>query len=470
MITRTDLIALLVNDPGHLSSELLRADERPSVERTRNLGGVMTQVLPRETIVLLREIGEAAAGLGCNAYVAGGFVRDLLLHVKNTDIDIVIEGDGIDFARHLADKHRGIVHPHEKFGTATVVFPDQTRIDVATARLEYYDYPAAKPTVELSSIKLDLYRRDFTINAMAIHLNPERFGALVDYFNCQNDLKERRIQVLHNLSFVEDPTRIFRAIRFEGRLDFTITRHTEKLIKNAVQMHLFDRCEEPRFFHELKLILSEDDPLPALKRMAAFKLFPFLWPDLRPNLKIDRRFLHLLTQANQAIAWFRLLYLPEPVETWMVYLLAILSRSRTKELISFCHRFALPPKQRRKLIQQKTEVEKIAQTMHQRASLKPSEIYWLLSDLQPEGWLHLMTMARKRYIQQAVSLFVTGLRKVRPLVSGEELKDLGYVPGPQFRAMLNHLIERQLDGEITSSQQAIDFIRTSYPILPRSRQ
>lgn len=470
VITRTDLIGLLVNDPGHLPSELLRADERPSVERTRNLGGVMAQVLPRATIVLLREIGEAAAGLGCNAYVAGGFVRDLLLHIKNTDIDIVIEGDGINFAKHLADKHRGIVHPHEKFGTATVVFPDQTRIDVATARLEYYDYPAAKPTVELSSIKLDLYRRDFTINAMAIHLNPERFGALVDYFNCQNDLKERRIHVLHNLSFVEDPTRIFRAIRFEGRLDFTITRHTEKLIKNAVQMHLFDRCEEPRFFHELKLILDEDDPLPALKRMAAFKLFPFLWPDLRPNLKIDRRFLHLLTQANQAIAWFRLLYLPEPVETWMVYLLAILSRSRTKELISFCDRFALPPKQRRKLIQQKTEVEKIAQAMYQRGALKPSEIYWLLSDLQPEGWLHLMTMARKRYIQQAVSLFVTGLRTVRPLVSGEELKELGYIPGPQFRAMRNHLIERQLDGAITSQQQAIDFLRTNYPILPRSRQ
>lgn len=470
VITRTDLIALLVNDPGHLSNELLRADERPSVERTRNLGGVMVQVLPRETIVLLREIGEAAAGLGCNAYVAGGFVRDLLLHIKNTDIDIVIEGDGIDFAKHLAEKHRGIVHPHEKFGTATVVFPDQTRIDVATARLEYYDHPAAKPTVELSSIKLDLYRRDFTINAMAIHLNPERFGALVDYFNCQNDLKERRIHVLHNLSFVEDPTRIFRAIRFEGRLDFTITRHTEKLIKNAVQMHLFDHCEEPRFFHELKLILSEDDPLPALKRMAAFKLFPFLWPDLRPNLKIDRRFDHALTQANQAIAWFRLLYLPEPVETWMVYLLAILSRSRTKELISFCHRFDLTPKQRRKLILQKTEVEKIAQTMHQRSTLKPSEIYWLLIDLQPEGWLYLMTIARKRFIQQAVSLFVTQLRKAKPLVSGDELKSLGYIPGPQFRAMLNHLIERQLDGEISTHPQAIAFIRASYPIVARSRQ
>ncbi|ADW19044.1 Polynucleotide adenylyltransferase region [Desulfobulbus propionicus DSM 2032] len=467
VITRTDLLGLLVNDPANLSPELLREDERPSVERTRNLGSIMAQVLPREITVLLREIGETAAVLGCNAYVAGGFVRDLLLHVRNTDIDIVIEGDGIRFAKTLAEQRHGVVHPHEKFGTATVIFPDQSRVDVATARLEYYEHPAALPTVEHSSIKLDLYRRDFTINAMAIHLNPERFGTLVDYFNCQNDLKERRIQVLHNLSFVEDPTRIFRAIRFEGRLDFTITRHAEKLIKNTVQMNLFEKVEEPRFFHELKLILSEDDPIPALRRMAQFKLFPFLWPDLRPNLKVDRRFLHTLTQANQAISWFKLLYLPDRVETWMVYLLAIMSRSRTKELISFCHRFDLPPKQRKKLIQQKTDAERIAQEMQKRPFLKPSETYWLLGELDIEGLLYLMTIARKRYIQQAVSLYVTTLRKVVPLVGGDELKTMGYIPGPQFRAIHNHLIEMQLDGEITSHDQALAFIRSTHPILPR---
>jgi tRNA nucleotidyltransferase (CCA-adding enzyme) len=464
VITRTDLLSLLVHDPGHLSPDLLRGDERPSVERTRNLASVMVQVLPRAITVLLREIGETAAELGCNAYVAGGFVRDLLLHVKNSDIDIVIEGDGIRFAKFLAEQRHGIVHPHEKFGTATVIFPDQTRIDVATARLEYYEHPAAMPTVEHSSIKLDLYRRDFTINAMAIHLNPERFGTLVDYFNCQNDLKERRIQVLHNLSFVEDPTRIFRAIRFEGRLDFTITRHTEKLIKNTVQMNLFDRFEEPRFFHELKLILSEDNPVPALQRMAGFKLFPFLWPDLRPNLKIDRRFLHFLTQAGQAISWFKLLYLPDKLETWMVYLLAIMSRSRTKELIAFCHRFDIPPRQRKKLIVQKTEGERIAQEMQKRPFFKPSETYWLLQGLDIEGLLYLMTIARKRYIQQAVSLYVTTLRKATPLVGGEELKAMGYIPGPQFRAIRNHLIEMQLDGEVTSHGQALAFIRTAYPV------
>lgn len=470
IITRTDLLGLLVNDPATLPADMLRGDERPSVERTRNLTNVMAQVLSRELIVLLREIGETAERLGCNAYVAGGFVRDLLLHVRNFDIDIVIEGDGIRFAKHLAERHHGIVHPHEKFGTATVVFPDQTRIDVATARLEYYEHPAALPMVEHSSIKLDLYRRDFTINAMAVHLNPGRFGALVDYFNCQNDLKERRIQVLHNLSFVEDPTRIFRAVRFEGRLDFKITRHTEKLIKNTVQMNLFSRAAEPRFFHELKLILSEHDPIPALRRLDGFKLFPFLWPDLRPNLKLDRRFIHFLTQANRTISWFNLLYLDEPIEAWMVYLLAIMSRSRTKELISFCNRFNLPPRIRRRLIQQKNDVERIAQDMLKRPHLKPSEIYWLLAGLDNEGLLHLMTIARKRSIQKAVSLYVTTLRKASPLVSGDDLKAMGYIPGPQFRIMRNHLIELQLDGEISGRDQAIDFIRTAYPVENQPRR
>lgn len=463
VITRTDLLALLVNDPAHLSLDLLRSDERPSIERTRHLSSVMTQVLPKNVIVLLREIGEIAEQQGCNAYVAGGFVRDLILQVQNTDIDIVIEGDGIRLAKALAAQRHGIVHPHEKFGTATVIFPDQSRIDVATARLEYYDHPAAMPTVEHSSTKLDLYRRDFTINAMAIHLNPKRFGILVDYFNSQNDLKERRIQVLHNLSFVEDPTRIFRAIRFESRLDFTITKHTEKLIKNTVQMNLFDRVEEPRFFHELKLILSEDNPIPALRRMATLKLFPFLWPDLRPNLKIDRRFLHFLTQANQAISWFKLLYLPDKIEPWMVYLLAIMSRSRTKELIAFCNRFSLPPRQRRKLIVQKTEAERVAQEMQKRPFLRPSETYWLLHELDIEGLLYLMAIARKRYIQQAVSHYVTTWRNVVPLVRGDELKAMGYIPGPLFRTIRNHLIEVQLDGQVGSREDALSFIQSTYP-------
>ena len=183
-----------------------------------------------------------AESLGFKAFAVGGFVRDLLLQNKNLDLDIVVEGDGIIFAKKLAQRLQGQVKAHERFITAMILLPNGFKIDVATARLEYYDYPAALPTVELSSIKLDLYRRDFTINAMAIQLNPAHFGTLIDFFNCQGDLKEKTIKVLHNLSFVEDPTRIFRAIRFEKRMDFKIDIHTSRLIQSAVKMKLFGKA------------------------------------------------------------------------------------------------------------------------------------------------------------------------------------------------------------------------------------
>ena len=469
VITRTDLLNLLVNDPSHLPKNLLQEDEHPSVERTRNLNRLIVDNLDRDIVLLLRDVGETAAALGYDAFVVGGFVRDLLLQIDNLDIDIVIEGDGIRFARKLAARRNGSVRTHEKFATATVILPDGKRIDVATARLEYYEYPAAMPTVELSSIKLDLYRRDFTINAMAIHLNPDRFGTLVDFFNSQNDLKERRIQVLHNLSFVEDPTRIFRAIRFEQRLDFRITRHTEKLIKNAISMNLFDHFSGVRFFGELKQILSADNPLPALRRMNDFSLFPFLWPDLRPNLKIDRRFVHVMTQASRAVSWFRLLYLRKPCMFWAVYILAIMSRSRVKELINFCTRFEVPDKQTKMLLRQKTEGERIAGEMLRRPYMKPSEIYWLLLDLENEGLLYLMTIARKKYIQKAVSQFVTSLRDTTPLVSGRDLQKLGYTPGPQFRTMMNHVLEAQLNGTIRTKKEALALVKSSYHPYPSKK-
>lgn len=466
VITRTDLLNLLVNDPSNLPRNLLQEDEHPSTERTRNISILMSESLNKDIVLLLREIGETAQDLDMTAYTVGGFVRDLLLQIKNLDIDIVIEGDGIQFAREFVARKQASVRTHEKFATATVILPDGLRIDVATARLEYYEYPAAMPTVELSSIKLDLYRRDFTINAMAVQLNPDRFGILVDFFNSQNDLKERRIRVLHNLSFVEDPTRIFRAIRFEQRLDFTITRHAEKLIKNAVRMHMFDRFSGPRFFTELKLILSEDHPLASLRRIAYFKFFPFLWPDLRPNLKIDRRFIHVITQAERSVSWFKLLYLQEKCDSWIVYLLAIFSRSKVRQLLNFCDRFELPEKQCKLLVRQKTEVERIALNMQRRPFMQPSEIYWLLCELENEGLLYLMTIARKKYIQRDVSRYVTQLRNTQLLIRGRDLQELGYHPGPDFRTMLNHVLEAQLNGKVTSKEDAITLIQRKYPQNP----
>jgi len=462
IITRTDLLNRLVNDPANLPKNLLHEAEYPSLERSRNLTHLLTSNLNREIMVLLQKVGEVADQLGYNAFVVGGFVRDLLLKKANMDLDIVVEGDGISFARNLAGELRGRVRVHERFGTATLILENGLKLDFATARLEYYEYPAALPTVELSSIKLDLYRRDFTINAMAIQLNPSQFGKLIDFFNSQNDLKQRAIKVLHNLSFVDDPTRIFRAIRFETRMEFNIVKHTDRLIKNAVKMNLFGKADDPRFFTELKILLNEENAIPAVNRLSEFGLFPYLWPDLKPHLNIDRRFNQCLNQAQKAITWFKLLYLEDEFETWIVYLFTIMGRSPVTVMNSFCKRFQLAPKMKNFLINEKTLADKTSRFLNRRAELKPSEIYMVLKDLSIEGLLFLMAFARKSEVEKCVSLYVTSMRSQQSLLNGDDLKSLGYRPGPIFKTILETLLLARLDEKVATRQEETELVNRQF--------
>lgn len=459
VITRTDLFNLLVNNPAYLPS-LGTTQSEPSIERNRNLTNLLTQSLSREMIVLLQKIGEVAGKNRFTAYAVGGFVRDLLLHIENLDLDVVIEGDGITFAKMLAQELGGTVTTHVTFNTAVVKLPNGFKIDIATARLEYYEYPAAMPTVELSSIKLDLFRRDFTINAMAIHLNPDKFGILVDFFNCQNDLKDRQIRILHNLSFVEDPTRIFRAIRLEQRMGFVLGKLTEKQLKTAVKMNLFDRKFGRRYFQEIKLILSEPNPLPAIQRMAQFDLLKFL----HPSLKYEPRLAEILEEAQRALAWHKLLYLNEKCRQWMVYLLALTSRIQTRALFAFCKKFEVPERYQQLLLREKIETKRIVRVLERRSHLRNSEIYWLLKGLSHEGLLFLLSVCRNKTAKQAVSLYVTRLRHIKNNLRGMDLKEMGYPPGPVYQTMLNHLLEKTLDGELSGRQDEIAFLAKEYPL------
>jgi tRNA nucleotidyltransferase (CCA-adding enzyme) len=464
IITRTDLLNRLVNDPSNLPKNLLHESEYPSLERSRNLNDLMVSCLSREVISLLQVVGEVAEAFTYNAFVVGGFVRDLLLKKANMDLDIVVEGDGISFAKRLAERLGGRVKTHERFKTAMVLLPDGLKLDVATARLEYYEYPAALPTVELSSIKLDLYRRDFTVNAMAVQLNPEHFGKLLDFFNSQNDLKQRAIKVLHNLSFVDDPTRIFRAVRFEKRMDFIIVKHTARLINNAVKMELFGKADDPRFFLELKILLAEENSISAIERLEELGLFAFLWPDLKPHLKIDRRFHHCLTQAQTAISWFKLLYLSESLEPWMVYLFAIMGRSPVSVLINFCDRFQIGPKQKEFMVQEKSSADKTAHFLSRRTNLKNSQIYTVLNELHNEGLLYLMAIARNNEIKRAVSLYVTSMIDETAIINGSDLKEMGYQPGPVFKEILHRLFLARLDGEVESREDEINMVTQTFPL------
>ncbi len=464
IITRTDLLNRLVNDPSHLPKNLLHESDHPSLERKRKLNNLLVENLTKEMILLLRTIGEVATKLSYNAYAVGGFVRDLLLKKPNLDLDIVIEGDGITYAKALATHLKGRYRTHERFKTAVVLMPDGFKIDIATARLEYYEYPAAMPTVELSSIKLDLSRRDFTINAMAIHLNPGEFGTLIDFFNCQNDLKQKTVKVLHNLSFVEDPSRIFRAVRFEKRMEFQISAHTTRLIKNAVEMQLFGKSEDPRFLTELKIIFAEENPLPAIQRLADFDLFQFIWPDLRPRYKSDRRFKYNLIQAQLAISWFHHLYLDKPCQNWVVYLLAIMSRSSQEKLTTFCKRFNETPKTISLILTQKQLGDRANHQLTRAGEHSNSEIVRYLEELESEGLLYIMAIARKKHVKRAVSHFVTTLRHIESDITGKDLVELGYKPGPHFKTMLNTLRNGRLDGTLQTLEDEINLLQQRWSV------
>jgi tRNA nucleotidyltransferase (CCA-adding enzyme) len=208
---------------------------------------------------IVKIVGQIADELGVKAYLVGGPVRDKLLGIENFDLDFVVEGNGIRFAESLNKSFKGKLTKYPAFGTATIGSEDK-RVDIVTARKETYKKPGAYPKVKPGKIKDDLFRRDFTINAMAIAVNKKGLGKLVDFYNGQKDLKKGLIRVLHDKSFMDDPTRIFRAVRFAVRLGFKIEPHTKKLMKNAVLDGLLGDVNAGRIRKEIELFLKEKNP------------------------------------------------------------------------------------------------------------------------------------------------------------------------------------------------------------------
>ena len=208
---------------------------------------------------IIEIVGKIADESGVEAYIVGGPVRDKLLGIKNFDLDFVVETGGIKFAEILNKTLNGKLTIYKAFGTATIDLKGK-RIDIVTARKETYKRPAAYPTVKPGKIKDDLFRRDFTINAMAIAINKKGFGKLIDFYNGQKDLKKGLIRVLHDKSFMDDPTRIFRAVRFSVRFGFKIEPHTKKLMKEAVLDGLLGDVNAGRIRKEIEIFLKEKNP------------------------------------------------------------------------------------------------------------------------------------------------------------------------------------------------------------------
>ena len=450
-ITRTDLLRTLYEE----FLRRRRIEETATKGKTvigRNLSSWLKEKFPPEVYRLLRLSGETAEQLGFNAYLVGGSVRDLLRGEENLDIDIVIEGDGIAFARALGEKLRAKVRVHEKFGTAQIR-TDFIKLDVATARTEYYESPAALPKVEISSIKKDLYRRDFTINTLSVKLNPNDFGLLMDFFGGQRDLREKAIRVLHNLSFVEDPTRAFRAVRFSERFGFKISKHTENLIKSTIEMNLFDKLSGPRLYEELHLAFKETDPIRTLKRLSDFSLLKVI----HPNLLFTEDLEATLKSMQETLSWFNLLFLEEKTDSGILYLMALLSGLKDEDVITTMERLSPSPKVKMTII---TGITKAKEVVRKLPIQDPVEIYEFLSGLKLEVILFAMALSKDRKKQKVISRYLTELRKIRPTLKGVDLMKMGIRPGPVYSEILKELLEEKLRGRLKSREDEEKFVRS----------
>jgi len=459
-ITKSDLLRAMHDHLLHLTT-INHQLHSPASEHPhpRNLSRLLREQLPQRILSILQTAGQAADELGVSAYVVGGFVRDLLLRVSNFDIDLVIEGNGILFAEYLANMVHGRLRAHQRFGTAVVIFPDGFKIDVATARIEYYERPVALPNVELSSLKHDLYRRDFTINTLAIQLNREKFGYLIDFFGGQKDLKEKKIQVLHSLSFIEDPTRIFRAIRFEQRYGFKIGKNTLGLLTSTIKRDLLTRLKGYRLFTELCLILQEEEPIRAVIRMEELNVLKFIHPQIR----VDEHIRRLFNEIKRVSDWYQLLYLEPAVKTWLLYFVGLADQLTVAEFTDMCRKLEVSQKYYPLILRIKIKHQSVVRNLSALSQSKPSQIYQLLSPFSLEVLLYAMAKSPAEEVKKMISLYLRSLRSTKVSLTGRDLQSLGYQPGPTFKKILDNLLQAKLDGEVKTRQDEIAYVKQCFP-------
>ena len=452
IVTRTDVISAW--------------SRPPAASRTVDLGERMDRALPAPLRALLFKARDTANQMGFSLYVVGGFVRDLLLETPTLDLDLVVEGDAIALARRLSRAIGGRVRSHSRFGTAKIILGGTAgtnlpaSLDFVTARTEFYEHPTALPEVERSSIKQDLYRRDFTINTMAICLDGDRYGELLDFYGGQKDLHRGLIRGLHNLSFVEDPTRMLRAVRLEQRLGFQIEERTVELIDGARTM--LTRVTGERLQHELSQILQEDVPELALQRLAALSILGSIHPALRYDEWLRDRFAQLREAAElkrvaeRAPGFSAAELLPPGTSTELErrngrpspgqYLALMAFRLTDTELTSLLQLLRLRGPQARTVRQ----VNRLRSRLPELADpeLSPSGIYRLLHRCSDAGLAALRAAADSPIARRHIDLHVHKLMHVRPMIDGHYLGRMGVPRGPVYKEILQRLRDERLDGKV----------------------
>ena len=454
IVTRTDLLSALFKPPPDLPD----TDMRERLARS----------FSPELWAVVRVVSEMAGRMQMPIYFVGGLVRDLMLNKQPTDIDIVVEGDAIELAEGMSRRFGGEVHSHDRFGTAKWSLgpdvyaaigqevkgelaaadiasgsgkriPAPPQIDFVTARKEFYKRPTALPDVEPGSIKLDLHRRDFTINTLAVRLDGDYLGQLLDFYGGRRDLRRGIIRVLHSLSFIDDPTRILRAVRLEQRLGFTIEENTAELIKDALP--LLDRVSGERIRNEIELSLKEIDPVKVMERLDGLGVMAQLHPQLCWQPETVTVFRRIPVYSDNPL-WREIYHSGATVFFYFAAWLAPFGRS-VREAVAGRLRV------RKSTLDDLLALDALQSGLSALSlDARPSRIVAVLEPLAPRVLLMARMLDPGEPINGWLERYVAEWRHVRTTITGDDLRAAGLPPGPAYTRILGKLLAARLDGEV----------------------
>lgn len=409
--------------------------------KTINLADKIEKKLPEEMVAFIHKAGEIAASRGEQLYIVGGVVRDLLLGQTNLDVDLVVEGDAIELAKRLAEIKQGKITTHPRFNTAKIQW-NKWNIDLATARSETYDKPGALPKVKPSSITNDLFRRDFAINAMAIYLDPKSYGQLLDPYGGRDDLESKLIRILHEKSFIDDATRIWRGLRYEQRLDFQMEETTLRLLKRDIPM--LDTISADRIRYEVECILQERYPEKVFRRADELKVLPKLHPSLKGDGWLQEKFEEARKTYHPD---------PPPIDIRLALFAYRLNEKETEDLIS---RLRLP-KSLAKILHETIRLKDKLSSLA-KPNLKSSSIFYLLNEYSSPAIKASLIACESPAARQHIQLFLDKLRYVKSILTGDDLRRLGVSNGRNIGALLRQIRETRLDGQIATRRDEEEFV------------
>jgi tRNA nucleotidyltransferase (CCA-adding enzyme) len=417
----------------------------------------LKKTLPEKYYKIFLEASRIADLLNTRVFIVGGFVRDLILRKKNFDFDFVVTHDGIAFAMELASALNGKCIKHEKFKTALVVLKDGTRLDIATSRYEYYETPGALPKVIKGHLYHDLYRRDFTVNAMAISLNKVDFGHLVDYFGGKKDLKEKTIRVLHSLSFVDDPTRLIRAIRFKNRFKFKIGKTTVSLMKAAVSNKSYKNISGFRFLKEIKVLFSQDNASMVFGDLEKYKIFHFV----DESIKIDSYIFDLALRVDSVIAWYKLLFKTSKVNYWVLYLFAIFIHLKSDNIKRIVNLLNLHKDMAWLLMSYKSKLRQLELFFSSEKGNTPSDaqIFFAFRGIHRELLLFAVAFFDNEENKKMISRYITYLSDFKLHISGDDVLSFAVEQGPVVKEILDKVLEIAIDNKITDKQLQLNILK-----------